>query len=416
MNQNIKTKFPSGFYWGAATSAHQVEGGNVNDWSRWEKENAERLAKKAGKHWKSPSRFHRAETSWQKEKFPEMLNPENYISGSACDHYNRYEEDFDIAKKLGHNAHRFSIEWSRIEPEEGKFNQKEIDHYRDVIRALKQRNLEPFVTLWHFTCPTWFADKGGWLNRKAVFYFTRYVEKIVSELGSDVKFWITLNEPVLYAFMSYLKGDWPPQIKMPKKFNKVVRIFVKAHRESYKIIKDRNPLANVGIAKDNSYFSQFVWWCPFEWLIVKILKYIVNESFLNKINKCQDFVGLNYYFHREIGLFRHKVKQENKTDMGWEICPEGIYHVLKDLKKYDKPVYILENGIADADNSKREKFIEDHLIWVRKAMDDGVDVRGYFHWSLLDNFEWDKGFWPKFGLVRVCKGTLDREIKGSVLE
>jgi len=151
INKNTKSNFPSGFYWGAATSAHQVEGGNINDWSRWEKQNAGKLAKKAGRHWNVQ----------HKKKFPEMLNPENYISGKACDHYNHYEEDFDIAKKLGHNAHRFSIEWSRIEPEEGKFNQNEIEHYRKVIRALKERNLEPFVTLWHFTCPTWFADQGA---------------------------------------------------------------------------------------------------------------------------------------------------------------------------------------------------------------------------------------------------------------
>src|SRR3989344_4765636 len=134
-------KFSEGFLWGAATSAHQVEGNNHNDWTQWEKENAERLSKESG----------------------EKYLPENYISGKACDHYNRYEEDFDIAKSLGHNAHRFSIEWSRVEPEEGKFNEKEIEHYRDVIRALRERGIEPFVTLWHWTVPIWFQKRGGWL-------------------------------------------------------------------------------------------------------------------------------------------------------------------------------------------------------------------------------------------------------------
>jgi len=344
-----------------------------------------------------------------------MFNPENYISGRACDHYNRYEEDFDIAKKLGHNAHRFSIEWSRIEPEEGKFNQKEIEHYRDVIRALKKRNLEPFVTLWHFTCPIWFADQGGWLGKKSTFYFSRYVEKVVSELGSDVKFWITLNEPVLYAFQSYFRGIWPPQKIGLKKFKEVRRRLANAHKEAYQTIKRLSPMASVGIAKDNTYFSKFVWWCPFESILVSILKYQTNERFLNKIKNYQDFIGLNYYFHREIGLLRHKIKQENKTDMGWEICPEGIYHVLKDLKKYKKPVYILENGLADADDSKRAKFIEDHLRWIKKAMDERIDVKGYFYWSLLDNLELDKGFWPRFGLVEVDRGTMGRKIRNSVL-
>jgi len=401
MIQDIKNQFSSGFYWGAGTSAHQVEGGNVNDWSRWEKENAEKLAKKAGKQW----------NKWYQEKFPEMLNPENYISGRACDHYNRYEEDFDIARKLGHNAHRFSIEWSRIEPEEGKFNQKEIEHYRDVIRALKKRNLEPFVTLWHFTCPIWFTDQGGWLSAKAVFYFSRYVEKVVLALGNDVKFWITLNEPVLYAFQSYFRGIWPPRKISLKKFKKVQRRLISAHKESYSVIKRISPLSSVGIAKNNTYFSKFVRWCPFESILVSILKYQTNEQFLNKIDKYQDFVGLNYYFHREIGLLRHKIKQDKKTDMGWEIYPEGIYYVLKDLKKYKKPVYILENGITDADDSKRAKFIEDHLRWIRKAMDEGIDVKGYFYWSLLDNFEWAFGFWPKFGLVEVDGKTMERKIR-----
>ena len=148
-------KFPKNFLWGAATSAHQVEGGNKNDWSEWEKNNAKKLAKKAKDNYQS----------WQKEKFPEMFDEKNYISGIACDHYHKFKEDFDLAKSLGHNAHRFSIEWSRIEPEEGKFNEKEIEHYKQVILALRERGVEPFVTLWHWTIPIWLAKKGGWFNK-----------------------------------------------------------------------------------------------------------------------------------------------------------------------------------------------------------------------------------------------------------
>ena len=153
-----QTTFPKDFLWGAATSAHQVEGGNRNDWSEWEKKNAEKLAKDA------PKRF----ADWQVKKFPEMLTSENYISGAACDHYNRYEKDFDIAKELGHNAHRFSIEWSRIEPEEGKFDEKEVEHYRKVIQAIRDRGMEPFVTLWHWTNPLWISEIGGWENKKTI--------------------------------------------------------------------------------------------------------------------------------------------------------------------------------------------------------------------------------------------------------
>jgi beta-glucosidase len=149
--------FPKNFLWGAATSSHQVEGNTRNNWIKWEKANAERLAREAGKKW----------ARWQQEKFPEMFDPKNYISNRACDHYNRYEEDFDLAKEGGHNAHRFSIEWSRIEPEEGKFDEKEIEHYRQVILALRKRRIEPFVTLWHWTEPVWFQEAGGWDSSKS---------------------------------------------------------------------------------------------------------------------------------------------------------------------------------------------------------------------------------------------------------
>lgn len=169
----MKLEFPKNFYWGSATSAHQVEGNNHNDWTEWELKNAKRLVEKARQ---SPPTG-----GWPDyilNKYPNPLQEENYISGRACDHYNRFREDFDIAKSLGHNAHRFSIEWSRIEPEEGKFNEKEIEHYRQVISALKERGIEPFVSLWHWTNPIWFAKRGGWLNKNSPKYFERYSNKI----------------------------------------------------------------------------------------------------------------------------------------------------------------------------------------------------------------------------------------------
>ncbi|MBI4692375.1 MAG: glycoside hydrolase family 1 protein [Candidatus Terrybacteria bacterium] len=361
-------KFPKNFYWGAATSAYQVEGGIDNcDWAKV------------------------------------------YPAGAACDHYNRYEEDFDIAKSLGHNAHRFSIEWSRIEPEEGRFNEKEIEHYKNVIMALKQRGVEPFVTIWHWPVPLWLRDKGGWENKKTIEYFFHYVDKIMLSLKSiQVKFWITLNEPEIYASNSYLKGVWPPQKKNFLSYIKVLRNLIKAHCEAYKIIKKINPGAQVGIAKNNIYFEGWLalfidWW----W----------NFYFLNQIRNFQDFIGLNYYFHNRIKGFKFNQNENRETsDMGWEIYPKGIYHVLKDLKKYNKPIYITENGLADAKDEKREKFIKEHLQWAHKAIQEGVDLRGYFYWSLLDNFEWDKGFWPRFGLVEIDYQTLERKIRPSALE
>lgn len=392
-------KFPDGFLWGAATSAHQVEGGNVNDWAEWEKENAERLAKEAKNYWQP----------WQQEKFPEMFSPENYISGLACDHYNRFREDFDLAKAMNNNAHRFSIEWSRIEPEEGKFNQAETEHYRKVLQALKIHGLEPFVTLWHWTLPVWFVKKGGFEKRKNIKHFLRFCEFIVKEFKNDVKFWITLNEPEIYSSTSYFQGVWPPQKKNIIYYFSVIRNLIGTHCESYKIIKKINPNAKIGIAKNNIYFEAYK-----NKIHNRILRGFIdwwwNFYFLNRIKNCQDFIGLNHYFHNRINNFKFN-QNENKiiSDMGWELYPEAIYYVLKCLKKYNKPVYITENGLADAQDQNREWFIKESLKNIHKAIADGIDIRGYFHWSLLDNFEWDKGFWPRFGLIEIDYKTLERK-------
>jgi beta-glucosidase len=352
-------KFPDKFYWGTATSAYQVEGGINNDW---------------------------------------FVAGKKYDAGIACDHYHRFEEDFDLAKNINNNAHRFSIEWARIEPGEGKFDEKEIEHYRKVILALKQRGLEPFVTLYHWTLPIWFTEKGGWLNKDAPKYFERFVEKIVLEYRGLVKFWITLNEPNIYSSMSFLKGAWPPFIKNYFKTNRVSKQLVEAHKNSYKIIHKIDPSALVGIATNNTWYKG-------------IIKLFVDQKwnhwFLKNIGNYQDFIGLNYYFTHTLFSavkslkFKTNIRDNKLTDMGWRIIPEGIYQVLKDLKKYNKPIYILENGLADAKDTKREKFIIDHLKWTHKAIEEGVDVRGYFYWSLLDNFEWDKGFGPRFGLIAI---------------
>jgi beta-glucosidase len=371
-----------------ATSSHQVEGGNFNDWTEWEKKNAERLAKKARRHWKK----------WQQEKFPEMFEPKNYISGQACDHYHLYEKDFDIAKSLGHNAHRFSIEWSRIEPKEGKLNQKEIEHYRQVLLALKEHGLEPFVTLYHWPLPIWLAQKGGWLNKKTPYYFDRFVKIVSENLFDYVNFWITLNEPDIYASSSYLTGVWTPQKKSIFKYFEVLNNLVRAHQLAYRSLHLIDLGCQVGIAKNNIYFEKS-----------PLSDYFWNNYFLKKIKDQQDFIGLNYYFHHRF----FKKRRLPRTDLGWGFYPKGIYHLLKNLRRYNKPIYITENGLADTKDEERAKFIKDHLYWTHKAIQEGVDVQGYFHWSLLDNFEWDKGFWPRFGLVEVDYKTLERKVRPS---
>ena len=390
------------FFWGAATSSHQVEGGNKNDWTEWELANAERLAREAEQKRKNPA---------FSNIVLESVSKYNYISGNACDHYHRFRDDFDIAKSLGHNAHRFSIEWSRVEPEEGKFDEREIEHYRQVIAALRERGLEPFVTLWHWTLPLWFRDRGGWAWKESPKYFARYVEKVVSSFKPRrptsrldvgrlvVRFWITLNEINVYTGHGYWNGSWPPSQRSLYKYLIANRHLSQAHIAAYKIIKSIEPRSEIGVAHGMIYFTRFP---------AGLKNYIYNHFFLRSIEKYQDFIGVNYYFSDR--------DTKEKSDMDWSIDPEGFYHVLRGAARYKKPIYVTENGIADSKDEKRAKFIQDHIVAMKKAMREDIDVRGYFHWSLLDNFEWDKGFAPRFGLVEVDYKTVERHVRPSALE
>ncbi|QQG45079.1 MAG: glycoside hydrolase family 1 protein [Candidatus Sungiibacteriota bacterium] len=423
----MRFEFPKGFLWGAATSAHQVEGNNHNDWTEWEHANSARLAAKAARrHSNAPTRI----PDYILKNYPNPLQEENYISGRACDHYNRFREDFDIAKSLGHNAHRFSIEWSRIEPEEGKFDEKEIKHYSEVLRALRERGMEPFVTLWHWTNPVWFAKRGGWVRGDAPSFFARYCLK-VAESFPEVKYWITLNEPEAFPRHGYLLKDRPPALGDIVSLLRSLRNLAKAHKEAYQIMKEFKSTLFIGYSESSVYFEPFNR-MPHNVLALQFLRWWKNNPFFKRMSEYSDFIGLQFYFHTRVRL--HPKSQwgiqfnENKrvTDMGWEIFPEGIYHVLMDLQKYKKPIFITENGLADARDLYRGDFIQEHIAWTAKAIRDGADVRGYFHWSLLDNFEWQEGFWPRFGLVEVdfsARGgsasggkTLERKIRPSAWE
>ena len=411
----MELKFPEDFYWGAATSSHQVEGGNFNDWTEWERQNAGRLAQEAKAAWQE----------WQTKLFPQMAEPKNYLSGRACDHYHYYEQDFDIAKQLNHNAHRFSVEWSRIEPEEGNFKQEEIEHYRQVIKTLRERGLEPFVTLWHWTNPVWVRDMGGWENKKTIYYFLRYVGKLADAFGDDVKFWLPINEPTVYAGQGYIIGAFPPGVKNIFTADKVLKNLMRAHKETFELLhKKFGDKVSVGSVHNLHYHTLYKRWIPLDNLAKRILEYIQNTRAINLFWSCSDFIGLNYYYRDTVkfvlggrfGVADIENPNTEISDLGWDVFPEGIYYVLLSLKKYQKPVYITENGLADIEDKRRADFIREHLFWVHKAMENGVDVRGYFYWSLLDNFEWDKGFWPRFGLVEVDYKTLKRKIRPSAFK
>ena len=403
-----KIEFPKGFLWGAATSAHQVEGENINNWSKWENENAERLAEEAGEK----------NDNWQKNRFPEMFEAKNYISGKACDHYKRYEEDFDAVKKMNHNTYRFSLEWSRIEPEENVFNKDAITYYRNILLALKKRGIKPMVTLWHWTSPLWLTEKGGEASRKFPFYFERYAKFIAEELGDLADLWITLNEPTTVIANGYLQGKFPPQKKNPFSAMKVFRILAKAHNKAYDKIHAVRKNAKVSFSSYSVFYEALEGsFC--NKIVTKLARHFGHREFFNLTMGKFDFLGVQYYGKAFIKFpfkyIRDRKYAKEADDLGWDIYPKGLYYILKKYKKYKLPIYITESGLPDADDMKRERFIKEHLYWINKAMEEGVDVRGYYYWSLLDNFEWDKGFWPRFGLMEVNRKTMERKIRKSAL-
>lgn len=387
-------RFPPGFWWGASTSAHQVEGDNHNDWNEWEHHNAKKLAQNAG-------------------DYPGARDPKNYLSGAAADHWHHYAADLDKAKSIGLNAYRFSVEWSRIEPREGEFDQVALEHYRKVIRAAKTRGLEPFVCLWHWTLPLWLSDRGGWRKQSTIRSYMRFTKVVVEALGPEVKYWLTLNEPEVYAENVFQTGRWLAQRRNGFLYVWSLRNLATAHKRAYRIIKNSYPGSWVGMAKHNIYFEPANRQAINKWIVWYSNRFW-NHQFITWVKRHIDFVGLNYYFHSRLNLWRSENLNERVSDMGWELYPKGLYHLLMDLSKtYRKPIVITEHGLADAGDQNRAWYIEESLRNVLRAVEHGADVRGYFHWSLLDNFEWDSGFWPRFGLIAVDYKTQKRTIRPS---
>ena len=397
MNETHGRKFPEGFYWGAATASYQVEGGIENcDWAE------------AARDGRVPP------------------------CGRACDHYNRYEEDFDIAKSLGHNAHRLSVEWARIEPEEGKFDEAAIAHYRKVLLALRERGLKPYLTLWHFTLPLWFSKRGGFEWRGSPKVFARYAKYVTEQLGDLIEGISTMNEPMVFASNGWLRGTWPPfkrfslidhwAVAHPDLlFNKdakegfmpffgyirVIWNLVAAHKRAYKVIKKVNRSMDVSIVMHvilfhaNNVFTNRLraWFANYHW----------TYWFMRAVRKQCNSIGINYYIHKKYG----DVATYRKTDMNWDIYPEGLYNALMMLRHYKKPLFVSEAGIADDDDSDRAQYIKDQVLAVWRAIQDGADVRGHMYWSLLDNYEWALGFEKRFGIVEIDYDTLERKIRPS---
>lgn len=405
MQKKLSLSFPKKFLWGAATSAHQVEGGTHNQWSVWELEHAKSRAAQA--------EYDLGEfENWPDIK-AEATRAENYVSGRGVNHYNVYETDFDLLKKLHMNAFRFSVEWSRVEPNEGAWNVEAVEHYKTYVKELNKRGIEPIVTLFHFTLPTWFAAQGGFEKRSNVKYFVRFADKIVRELGIHVRFITTINEPEVYANESYRIGHWPPGQTSKKQMIRVLHNLAYAHNKTAAAIHKINRRYKVSIAKNSAYV-----YAGDDALLSRkaagVMQYFADDYFLKKVIKNCDFLGVNYYFSDRVYGYRIHNPDERVSDMGWDLSPANIQYTLERLhEKYHLPILITENGLADAKDENRKWWITQTLIGMQKAMDNGVELLGYLHWSLLDNFEWDKGFWPRFGLAEVNSNTLERTLRPS---
>jgi beta-glucosidase len=391
-------RFPDGFLWGTASAAHQVEGDNKNcDWWEWEQQ---------------PGRITNGDSA-----------------AIACDHYHRYREDFALLREMKQNAHRLSIEWSRIEPTEGEFDSRQIRHYRDVLGELREQGIEPMVTLHHFTSPLWFSRKGGWTVPGSAHAFMPFVHRVVDELGDLVDLWCTINEPNIYAANGWMVGEFPPgRHGDVAAMYRVASNMRRAHELAYDAIKRRRPDSSVGLSHHRflmipaSNKQRDRWAARAAQLVLD--QWPVAPGQLRKVVEARcDYIGIAHYWGvmcafdpsrpGEQFIRRFNVPGVPVTDMGWSADPKWMRMVLNELRPLGKPVYITENGLASNDDDWRQRYLKDVLANVLLAIEDGVDVRGYFHWTNMDNFEWARGYSMRFGLIEVDRKSLERRMKGS---
>jgi beta-glucosidase len=409
----VSLAFPNGFLWGSATAAHQVEGNNTNnDW--WAAEQAGSLP---------------------------------FRSGLACDHYNRFDQDFALFAELGQNCHRLSLEWSRIEPRPGELSVEALDHYRQVLESLRRHGLEPIVTLHHFTNPRWLVERGGWTRPEVARFFERYARCVVREYGDLVRYWVTLNEPGVYASQGWVLGVWPPhrQSDLRGAFG-VLRNMALAHGRAYQAMKAVQPDAQIGVAHHWRLFDPANPSRRADRLIAAIRNRLMNLVFPIAIRhgrlipplgngrrvpwlvNTEDWVGLNYYTREHdhfdarsarLGFGIEIFPDLERNQLGWEIYPRGLERALLAAAppSSGRQVIVTENGIPEPDDQDmiRPRYLVQHLEACHRAMQAGVNLRGYVHWTSLDNFEWAEGFAHRFGLVYVDYQTQARIPKDSAL-
>ncbi len=373
-------RFPDGFVWGTATAAHQVEGGNWNnDWWAWEHD-------------------------------PE--SPCSEPSGDACDHYFRYPEDMRLLRDLGFTAYRFSLEWSRIEPEDGEFSRASLDHYRRMCATALELGLAPIVTFHHFTTPRWVAARGGWTERGTVDLFARYVERVVAHLGDLIARACTLNEPNIVATFGHQWGMFPPGLRDPALRRRANDVFIAAHRRAVEIVQAGPGQIPVGLTLAMQDMQAVDGGEAFR----DAERHVMEDVYLEAA-RGDDYVGVQTYTRIRYGPHGMVGPEPGirTTQMGYEFWPDALEATIRRAWQVTRGVSILvtENGIGTADDTERVEYVERALHGVLRCLRDDVDVRGYVYWSLLDNFEWTFGYGPKFGLVAVDRETQMRAPKPS---
>ena len=405
-------KVPQHLKLGSATSALQIEGHiKHSNWLRW-----------ADHHY--------------------------IFDGSTCamaaNHYGHLEEDVALLSELGHQCYRFSVEWSRIEPEEGYFDPEAFRHYRKELSLLIEKGIEPMITLHHFSDPIWFEDLGSWQFKENIGYFLRFAKKVVTVLGDLVTYWVTFNEPNVYFEGTCIDATFPPGEPGLVNYFKGSLNMIDCHCRLYQWMHDYykavyKKTVMIGVAHHLAYFTlekKPHWW---ETVAIKFLNRYFHDFYLEgmtyghilapfKIDHLKeglyaDFIGINYYARHLIKLAPHletfytsiePMKGGYYNDLGWEIYPEGLYYFGKDIyKRYGLPILITENGTPDAEDDFRDLYIKEHLVQIIKLINEGVPITHYYHWSFIDNFEWADGLTPRFGLVAIDYETEKRTPRDS---
>ncbi len=381
----MATNFPQGFRWGTATAAHQVEGGNWNnDWWAWE---------------------HAPNTPCEEP------------SGDACDQLNRYDSDIALCAALGFDNYRFSIEWSRIEPEPGEFSIAALDHYRRVLASCHAHGIEPVVTFHHFTTPRWVVAEGGWHTASTVDRFLRFAEKSVNHLGDLIGTACTINEPNIVSFVGYQMGFFPPGSTDDAEFAAANTNFIDAHRRVVPILKGGPGDFPVGLTLSMADYQAVP---PDDSDAIARrdqIRAVSEDQFLDIVGK-DDFLGVQVYSRTRVGANSVLGGEEGvpTLPMGYEFWPESLAACLRRAWDYtggSVPLLVTENGIGTDDDPQRIEYVQRALEGVLACIDDGIDVRGYTYWSLMDNFEWAFGYRPRFGIIEVDRATQRRTVKPS---